>query len=102
MILRFRIWWYFSPTISKVTTVAAAWCAFWFVVVLLAGCAAVQKAESKPCPPSDLAKIETEFMIEATRACRAEGAKSVYTCKAYPAIRDKYRAERADYVRCSK
>lgn len=62
----------------------------------------VRAEQAEPCPPSQLAEIETAFTIEAIAACRAEGAKSAAECKAFPAIRDKYRAERAAYVECAK
>ncbi len=66
-------------------------------------CAAFQSAANTgPCTPADLGKIEARFVAEAVKACSAEGAQSLETCEAYPAIRDKYRAEREAFVRCDQ
>lgn len=69
-------------------------------IPLVFGCTWLQQQTEGPCPPTDLAAIEARFVVEATRACRAEGAETLAECKAYPAIRDKYRAERDAYVEC--
>ncbi len=66
-------------------------------------CALFQAAtDTGPCTPADLGKIEARFVAEAVKACSSEGANSLEACKAYPAIRDKYRVERDAYVRCDK
>ena len=71
-------------------------------VLFVPACAALQRAEREPCPPSDLAKIEAAYVSEALATCRAEGAKTVDACKAFPGIQAKYRAKRAEYVECAR
>ncbi len=65
-------------------------------------CALIPKQTFNPadCPKVDLAELEAEYIAESVRECKAEGATSRATCKAWPAIRDKYRARRAAYVEC--
>lgn len=70
-------------------------------IALFTACAGAYRDAHKPgCMPVDLAAIEAEYVTEATAACKAEGAHSTAECKAFPAIRDKYRAKRAAYVEC--
>jgi len=64
-----------------------------------ASCAALGREMREPCPPSQLAALETAYVLEAVTACKAEGA-TFATCKALPTISDKYRAKRAAYVEC--
>ncbi len=75
---------------------------FW--VGVLSGCAWFQGDPEDPvsraCPPQGLAGLEARFVTEASVACKAEGAHSISECKAYPEIRDRYRAERGRWVEC--
>ena len=66
--------------------------------LLVSACAAI-KAQPAACPDTDLAKIEAAYVAEAVIACKSEGAM-FDTCKALPALRDKYRAKRDAYVEC--
>ncbi len=72
--------------------------AFYMTVM---SCAVAKEATQGPCSPADLASIEARYVTEAVTACKAEGAADTETCKAWPAIRDRYRAERARYVECA-
>jgi hypothetical protein len=66
------------------------------LATLLAACASAPKA----CPPTDLAKLEAAYVAESIQACKAEGAHTTETCKAFPAIKVKYAAKRAAWVAC--
>lgn len=75
--------------------------------LLVVGCAALAGAYAEPTPCTitpeareRATRIELEFMAEAVSACRAEGAKTRATCKAYPAIEAKYDARRAAWAGC--
>lgn len=68
-------------------------------IPILFGCAWLQATQAEPCTPTDLAAIEVAYVAESIQACRAEGADAD-TCKALPAIQEKYRAKRAAYVEC--
>jgi len=59
-----------------------------------------EASNTRPCKPQDLAKIESDYVAEATKACLAEGAHSRATCKAFPAIEQKYQAQRKAWVEC--
>jgi hypothetical protein len=63
------------------------------------GCAYLRESAAQPCPPHELASIDTRYAVEAITACKAEGA-TADTCKALPAIRAKYARERQAWVEC--
>lgn len=70
------------------------------VVTLLALVVAACTATPKACPSTDLAKLEAAYVAEAIATCKAEGAHTTETCKAFPAIKAKYAAKRAVWVAC--
>ncbi len=72
--------------------------------MFLNGCALFAPAETPPppaCAPHVLADIERAYVTEALATCTREGARTPEDCKAFPAIRERYRLMRAAYVECS-
>lgn len=74
---------------------------YFLMMLILTGCAPARALDTGPCAPEDLAKIEAAFVAEAVLTCRAEGAKTIESCKAYPSIRAKYAAKREAWVKCN-
>ncbi len=86
------------------SALGGAICMLWIWGLLLAllaltSCAALRDAAAQPCPPHELASIDARYAHEAISTCRQEGA-TADTCKALPAIREKYARERQAWVAC--
>ena len=54
------------------------------------------------CAAEDGARIEADYVAEVVKACKAEGANSLTTCKAAGPIRERARERRAEWVRCGQ
>lgn len=63
------------------------------VVFVLGACT----KERPPCAPEALGAIEVAYINEAIAACHGF---TFDTCPTLPAIRDKYRAKRAEWEHC--
>ena len=64
---------------------------------VLLGCSGAQ--EPPACNPQELAKLDAAFLTEATVACKLEGG-DYDTCKALPALREKYARLRQEWIEC--
>ena len=53
--------------------------------------------ERPACDPAVLAGIEAAYIAEAVQACQGQTFEG---CTVLPAIRDKYRLQRAEWERC--
>lgn len=85
-----------KPSTSPKPTTGAA--ALVLALALAPGMVSCASGPTKPvCAPEQLAKIEVAFVAEATEAC---AGKTIDTCEALPAIREKYAAKRKEWVNC--
>jgi hypothetical protein len=70
------------------------WVSLFPAVVWAAACAA---EPARVCSAEGLAQIEAHYITEAVAACAGHTADA---CPALPAIKDKYKIIREDWVRC--
>ncbi len=67
-----------------------------FLVLCLLGCSAVE--ERPPCSVTALAALESAYVAETLSTCA--GHQSPEECPAYPEIKARFEAKRAEWEKC--